>query len=53
MPDVTDDQRAVAVAELRTVVLADADALREPERGLQPRDRLAHVRVHEHGNHGR
>jgi hypothetical protein len=41
---VADDQSAVAEAQLSAVVLADPDALDEPERRAEPLDRLAHVR---------
>ncbi len=44
---VTADQSCVAEAELCAVVLADTDMLHEPERPLEPLDRLAHVRVDE------
>src|SRR3954464_1816189 len=46
--DVAADQRAVAVAELRPVVLADLDALDEAEGVLEERDRGAHVGIDEH-----
>ena len=48
--DVGDDHRAVAESELRAMVLADADALGEPECLGQPGDGLAYVRIDENGN---
>ena len=49
---VAEDHRAIADGELRAMVLADLQALDEPERGAQPLDRLAHVRVDQDGNNG-
>jgi hypothetical protein len=48
--DVGDDDSAVPDAELRAMALADPEALLEPERGAEPADRLADVRVSEDGD---
>src|SRR6202043_617147 len=50
--DIADDQRTVAEGELGAVVLTDPDPLHKPERGAQPVDRLANVRVDEDGDDG-
>src|SRR3954469_8101261 len=47
---VAHDERAVPEGELRAVVLADLHALGEAERGLEERDRRAHVGIDEHGD---
>ena len=52
-PHVGDDQRTVAEAQLRAVVLSDADPLDEPEGLRQPGHSGTHVGVDEHGDdHG-
>jgi len=51
--DVADDHGAVlADSELRAVVLADSQSLRESERRREPGDRLPYVRVDQHRDHG-
>jgi hypothetical protein len=50
---VADDDRSLAEAQLRAMVLADAYTLDEPERRAQPLHRRSHVRVDQDGDHGR
>jgi hypothetical protein len=50
---VADDQRAIAEAELRAVVLSNPHPLREAERLGEPGDRLPDVGVDEHRDDGR
>ena len=53
LPHVGDDHRAsVTDAELRAMALADAHPLGEPERRLEPGNRLADVGIDEHRNDG-
>ena len=43
--DVADDDRAAAGVHLRAVALTDPQPLREPERSLEPRDRVAYAGI--------
>ena len=53
LPHVGDDHRAsLTDAELRAMALADAHPLGEPERRLEPGNRLADVGIDEHRNDG-
>ena len=53
LPHVGDDHRAALTdAELRAMALADAHPLGEPERRLEPGNRLADVGIDEHRNDG-
>src|SRR5215471_2434778 len=47
---VADDHRAVTDLHLGAMVLADPHPLGESERLRQPGDRLAYIRIDEHGN---
>jgi len=48
---VTNDHSAGANAELRAVVLADAQSLDEAKRSAEPGDSFPHIRVDENGDH--
>jgi hypothetical protein len=51
---VRDDDGAVRPdAQLSAVPVADADALLESERGLEPRNRRSHIRIDQHRSYRR